>query len=340
MPTFYDIFNNAPFRAIEITGAIQLIDYQPTLLGVMGENLFQTKRSRFRDIAIQKSERMMRLVPVSPIGAPPVQLERAGAEVRSFRTRRLAKATTVYAEEMTGVLHLPLFDATKTMQQEVAERSGLIRDDIELTEEHMRLGAVQGKVIDADGVTVLDDWFANWGIPEPDVVNFHFDVETTNIRMICDALTDSIWRSSRGAWVDGVSQVHSLCGSDFFTKLVSHPTVEKTYLNYAAAADLRGAVPDDFNFGGISFHRYRGSSNGLFAIPDNEARFFPTGAGDTFQRVMGPAEFDPWINQAGQDIYALTILDTKRGAFAEVEQYNYPLYVCTRPEMLRKGVAS
>jgi hypothetical protein len=340
MPQFFDIFNNRPFQAVEITGAIELVEYQPTLLGTLGENLFRTVRSRFRQVAISKRSHQMRLVPVSPIGAPPVQLERTGGDMRSFQTKRLAKATTVYAEELSGILHMPLFDATRTTQQEVAERSGLIRDDIELTEEHMRLGAIQGKVIDADGTTVLDDWFANWGVPVPATINFHFDVETTNIRLICDDLINTVWMASKGAWIQGVSRVEALCGSEFYRSLITHPTVVATYMNYAAAADLRGDIPDSFNYGGITFHRYRSAPSGEFSIPADQARFYPVGAGDTFQRVMGPAEFDPWINQAGQDIYAMTILDRDRGAWAKVEQYNYPLYACLRPEMLQTGVAA
>jgi hypothetical protein len=341
MPTLIDIFNNRPFRAVELTAAMEQIVPVPTLLGNMGEALFRTVRSRFRTVAIFKRQHVMRLIPVSPIGAPPVQLEKVPGEMRNFGTRRIAKATTVYAEEMQGLLAMPDFQATTTMQAELAQRAGLIRDDVELTHEHQRLGAVQGMVIDADGTTVLDDWFANWGVPVPAAFNFHFDIDTTPIRAICDNVRNAIWLASKGAWVDGQTEIHALCGMAFFQDLIGHPMVERTYLNYAAAAELRGEIADTFLFGGIVWHRYRGGTMTEFAIPDNQCRFFPMRTnGEVFQRVMGPAEFDPFINTPGQDLYALTIPDRDRGAWVATELYNYPLYVCLRPEMLQTGIAS
>lgn len=338
MPRLLNIFANRPFQAVELTNAMNLITPIPTLLGTLGTNLFNTVRSRTRQIAVYRKDNIARLVPVSPIGAPPVQLERAGAKMDSFYTRRLAKATTIYAENLQGVLLLPDFQAVPTMQGEVARDSVAIRDDIELTEEHMRFGAIQGKVLDADGTTVLDDWYANWGVSVPAAVNFHLDVTTTNLREIADTVKMLMFRASKGAWVQGVTRVAALAGDTFFKDLINHPTIVAQYMNWAAAADLRGEMPDFFDVGGIRFYRYLSEPTYDLAIPADEVRFFPIGAREVFQRVMGPAEFDPFVNQPGRDIYALTIPDTKRGAFVMVEQYNYPLYMCLRPELLQRGV--
>jgi hypothetical protein len=339
-----DIFSQRPFRAIELTAAFQVIPPMPTMLGSMGEDLFRTVRSRSRVIGITKRNGMYRLIPTSPIGAPPVELEKTGGEIRLFSTRRLAKGSTLYAEELQGILQEPLYDAVASMQAELADRAAKIRDDMELTFEHQRFGALMGKVIDADGTTVLDDWFANWEQPIPAAFNFHLDVATTNLRLVCDAIYEAMLLASQtygGGWINGVSQVHALAGSAFFTALVTHPMVERTYLNYQAAADLRGDIGgDEFTFGNIVWHRYRGTPNGDFSIPSNESRFFPVGAGDTFQRVQAPAEFAPFINQPGQDTYSMTIPDRDRDAWTRFEMYSYPLFVCTQPAMLQSGVAS
>jgi hypothetical protein len=133
--------------------------------------------------------------------------------------------------------------------------------------------------------------------------------------------------------------VHALMGSSAFDLLISHPEVRNTYLNYAAAADLRGPYPDAFTYGGIVFHDYRGADDGttLTPIDDDEIRFFPVGGRDVFQRVLAPAEFDPFVNQPGQEIYAISIPDRDRGASVRVECYCYPLYICLRPQMLLRG---
>ena len=325
---------------MEVSAVLQDTPYRPDFLGQFGERLFPTLRSRFRIVAVIKKKDGMALIPVSPIGAPPVQLEQGSADIRPFYTRRLAKASTVWAEELQGVLQLPEFQQVQSLQAELASRALQIRADIETTHEHMRLGALFGKVVDADGSRVLDNWYVNWGVPEPTPFNFHLDVATTEIRTVCTRVRDAMFYASPGSWVQGQTEVHGLCGKDFFELLTSHPNVKEKYLNTVNALQLSQEAADEFSWGGITFHKYRGTPGGEFGIADDEVRFFPLGARDAFQRAMGPAEFDPFINTPGQDVYGLTIPDRDRGSFTIYEGYSYPLYICLRPEMLQRGVAS
>jgi hypothetical protein len=335
-----DIFQNRAFSAIELTTTLNDAPYRPEFLGNFGEALFPTTRSRFRTIAVVKRKTGMALIPVSPIGAPPVELEGPSADVRPFFTRRLAKGSTVYAEELQGVLALPDFQQVVAgVAEELASRAVTIRADIETTHEHMRLGAIFGKVVDADGVRVLDDWFANWGVAEPVPFNFHLDVATTNVRSICTDIRDAMFNASPGSWVQGRTEVHALAGGTFFKLLTSHPTIERVYLNTQNALQLGQEQADVWEWGGITFHKYRGTPGGEFSVGDEEVRIFPLGARDAFSRVAGPAEFAPFINTPGQDVYGLTIPDRDRDAWARYEGYSYPLYVCLRPEMLQRGVA-
>lgn len=335
-----DIFNHRAFSAVEVTTVLQDTPYRPEFLGDFGEALFPVLRSRFRMVGIVKTKTGFQLIPVSPIGAPPVELELGEADIRPFFTRRLAKASTVYAESLQGILQLPEFQQVQTLQAELGQRALTIRQDMETTHEHMRLGAIFGKVVDADGQRVLDDWYANWGIPEPVAINFHLDVATTNLRTICTRVRDEMFYACPGAWIQGRTEIHGLCGKDFFEKLVSHPNVEEKYLNTINALQLSQEQSDEFTWGGLTFHKYRGTPGGEFGIADDECRFFPVGGRDVFQRAQGPAEFDPYINTPGQDIYALTVPDRDRGTYTRYEAYSYPLYLCLRPEVLRRAVRS
>lgn len=336
MPMLWDIFNSAPFRAVELTEVLQNVVPIPRYLGGLGERLFPTVNARARMIMIARMNSVLNLIPVSPTGAPPVELELYGGDARPFVTKRLAKGSTVYAEELQGILNAPLFEAVRGMIEEITRRAGLIRDDHEATEEHMRLGAVMGVVTDADGVTIVDDWFANWGITQPAYVDIALNDVTLNPRLAIDAMTRGIWLDSEGAWVEGQTEIHALVGDTFFTKLVTHPNVEKTYLNYAAAAELRDQIADTFTYGGVVWHRWRGMPGGPFVIPDNEFRAFPLGAG-AFQRVLGPGEFGAYVNQPGREYISMVIPDRDRDAWVRHEGYKYPLYVCLRPRMLRRG---
>jgi hypothetical protein len=339
MPLLSDIFNQRPFQAIELTAAFDAIDYVPMPLGEFGQRLFPTQRVRTRTIAVAKGVNRYALIPVSPIGAPPVELEKLPGDVRPFVTRRLAKGSTVTAESLQGVFSLPMLEQISSVQAEVADRARMIREDIELTKENMRLGAVMGQVYDADGTTVLDDWFSNWGEAVPTPIAFDLDVTTTAIRAKCQAVIRHMQIAGKGGWVAGRTEVHAITGFAFFDALISHPEVTKTYINWPAARELRDAQPDTFSFGGITFHSFRPADDGetLTPVEDDEAHFFPVGGNNVFAEILAPAEFDPFINQAGRDIYAISIPDRDRGAWQRFEGYVYPLYMCLRPAMLIKG---
>ncbi|MER8124679.1 major capsid protein, partial [Acinetobacter baumannii] len=90
---------------------------------------------------------------------------------------------------------------------------------------------------------------------------------------------------------------------------------------------------------GVTWHNYRGTDdNTTVAIDPDEAKFFPVGARDVFKKAMAPAEFGPFMNTPGKDVYAINIPDRDRQAWTRGEQYSYPLYFCQRPDVLRKGV--
>lgn len=334
-----DVWNNRPFQRVELTAAIESIDYVPRPLGALGDSLFPTSSVRTRMVAVQKRTNRYALIPTSPIGAPPVELEKKPGDVRPFETHRIAKGSTVYAEEMQGMLWAPETDMVRTLQEEIAERGRMIREDHDLTHENMRLGAVMGRVIDADGTTVLDDWFANWGEPQPAAIDMELDDTNTSVRAKCTQVIRAMRRAGKGGFVDGQTEVHALIGPGAFDLLVSHEDVIRTYLNWPDAAMLRGAQPNTFQWGGITWHEVQPADDTvtMTVVGDDEIRFFPVAGRDVFQRILAPAEFDPWVNSPGQEIYAITIPDRDRQAWVRVECYCYPLYVCLRPAMLIRG---
>jgi hypothetical protein len=332
-----NLFNLPTFQAVQLTAVVERIIYQPSMLGAFGPALFAVSSSSTRQIAMAQSEGVLSLIPTSPIGAPPVELEKKPSDLRSFLIHRLAKGSTLMAESLTGLMLAPDFQQVAMVQQELADRSAKIRTDLEFTQEFMRLGAVLGRVLDADG-SVLDDFWQTWGVPLPAWIDFPLNDPNANLRMLLRQLTRDVERSSQGGWIPGRTQLHALCGAEFYERLLTHPKVEATYLSWSAAADLRSQILDQFPFGGIVWHDYRGTDDGTtMAIAGNEAHFFPVGANEAFRQIWGPAEFEPFINLPGRDIYALTIPDRDRGAWVRFEAYNYPLFVCSRPDMLRRG---
>ena len=56
-----------------------------------------------------------------------------------------------------------------------------------------------------------------------------------------------------------------------------------------------------------------------------------------FRVAQSPAETFDFVNTPGLDVYAMTIPDRNRNASVRIELYSYPLFICTRPEMLQRA---
>ncbi|CDZ43091.1 Phage protein GP20 [Neorhizobium galegae bv. officinalis] len=336
-----DIFSQNAWGLIEVQEeVIDRVDFKPQLLGSLG--LFAPIYSRSRTIAIVDRNGTLTLIPTSPTGAPPEELIPKGAKVRTMEAVRLAKGSTIYAIELAGIAALPMDEQTVEVADEVASRTAQITDDLELTWEHMRFGAIQGKVLDADGTTVLVDWFSFWGIAEPTEINFALNVDATDVRKKCRDLKRQMQKAGKGIWTPN-TKVGALVGDTFFDMLVNHPQIKETKIGTERAPTLENIEGySSIEIEGIVFINYRGTDDdSTIAVGTEKARFFPIGARNAFQVGWAPAsEFKPYLNKRGQEKVGLLLSDTSgRDEWDRVEIYSYPLYIATRPEMLLRARA-
>mgnify|MGYP000398020722 CR=1 FL=1 len=332
-----NVFTGNAFSAISLTGAIEKRDYLPQLLGSL--NLFEPEPVNTRNVMVDRSSTGLTLIPTSADGSPPAQLERSGRDIVNLRTTRLAKSFTMFAREIEAIRETGSETELMRVQTEYMKRMDRVNRDMELTHEYHRLGALQGLLLDADGTTVIYNYETEFAEVIPAPISFELDVTTTNIHKICKSITRDMARTSKGAMA--AASVHSLCGDAFYDDLVSHPNVEKFYLNQAAARDAmanQGQVWESFTVGGITFHNYRGTDdNSTVAIPDAEARFFPVGAADTFKVAYAPHDSFDFVNTPGQRTYAQNVIDKDRNMWVMGELYSYPLYVNQRAGLVRKA---
>lgn len=332
-----DIFNSSAFSTTSLSGMVEKMDYVPQLLGSL--NLFTPEPVRTRNIFVDRTDGGLTLIPTSADGAPPESLIGDGRDAVSLRTTRLAKEFTIYAHELNGIRASGTETELMAVQSEFARRTGRIRDDMELTHEFHRLGALQGLLLDADGSTVIYDYSTEFNESIPAATSFELDVSTTKVHDLCKDVARGMARSGRGS-LAGAS-IHALAGDDFYDALVSHANVEKFYLQQQEARNMReaqGQIFESFRVGGITFHNYRGTDdNSTVAIPTAEAKFFPVGARDVFKQAMAPLETLEYVNTPGQNVYQMAIPDRDRNMWAKGEIYSYPLYVCQQPRVLRRA---
>jgi len=310
-------------------------------------------------ISVERRGNELRLIKTSPRGAP---LEEGGRDqrlIKLFETSRIAKGDTVSASEIQNMRAFGEESELQTAIEFISRQQDRLIGDIELTWENMMLGAIQGAVLDADG-SILYDWFAEWGITPPASINFKLDVEDTDIEKICRDIIRDIQKKSKGAFGLG-SHIIGLAGDEFFDRLTSHKTIRETYLNtvnaqnlnqnfgIATQSALQSGSYATFSYGGITFINYRGvddydvsaqkGTQRAIGIKPDEVQFVPVGSRGVFQKAFAPMESFDFANTIGRPLYSMLIRDEERNFWVRPEVYSYPIFICTRPEMLMKGKA-
>ncbi|SNY94067.1 Phage major capsid protein E [Cohaesibacter sp. ES.047] len=330
------IFSDDAFRTMELTEALNETEYVPQFLDSLG--IFEEESITGRDFGVERVGQSLNLIPTSALGAPPRQTERDPRKITTFKTTRLADAFTLFAFEIEGIRDDGPDGGLLNTLTEFDKRNRVILDNMDLTKEFHRLGALQGKLLDADGTTVIYDYFSELGVAEPAAVDFGLNDETTNVRQVCTDIKRQMTRGSKGAITSG-TQIHSLAGDEFFDTLVNHASVSETYKARQGEQLRENMAFETFYYGGIFFHNYRGTDdNSSVAIASDEVKVFPVGANGVFKKVTSPAEFGPWVNTYGEDRYGLMVEDRDRQAWVKGEVYSYPLFLCAKPYCLRSGV--
>jgi hypothetical protein len=333
-----DVFKQDAFSATSLSTAVDKIDYIPDQLSRI-DGLFIPDPVRTTEIWIEERSTGAVVLPFSPRGAPPHQTGGDKRKARPFSTLRYGDASRITASELIGIRAFGSETELKTVQSEVARRQKKIIDNTKLTKEYHLFNCVAfAKVLDADG-TVMYNWATEFSQSIPAEVDFDLDNATPAsgaVRKKCTAARRSIKKALKG--VGEPTGIVGICGDAFWDDLTGNPEVEKTFLNWSAAQDLRGNTGhgkewSTFRYGEIDFVNYRGTDDSSFGVNTDLCKFFPVGAG-IFRWAMSPGERMEHVGTLGQEFYSNMVLDKDRDAWADVEVYSYPLPVCTMPSAL------
>lgn len=340
-----DIFNDDPFSAISLTVSIQNSEYVPQFLG--GLNLFGGMPSYTNTIAIEEENGTLSVIATSPRGAPPEQSKNTKRTMRHISTVRLAREAVIYADQVAGIRALGTDNELQTAEQVVKSRIdgpfGL-RAEMELTHEYHRLGAIDGAVYDADGVTKLWDFYTLFGVSRPSVTNFDFGAMTADgstFHQACTTLLRAIVKELQGMPLANMRPV-VLCGDNFYDGAYHNKEVKsarvagETGKTSAVEVISKNGAYSSFDYGGFTWVNYRGTADGKVGIGTNDARLFPYGVPGLFQTHFGFADFDPFINTAGLPVYLLQPKNrqTERARVFEIQ--SNPLHLCVKPKSLRR----
>ena len=339
-----NVFDDDAFSMVTLTSAVNELDFVPGLAtsvfrGV-GRGVPSTR------IAIERRSTGLAIIPTSPRGAPAPQEVQDKASMFDLTIPHIVLEQTISAasvQDRRGFGTSALASAQTVINDAMAKMSGRM----DLTVEHMCLGALQGKILDADGSTIVD-LFDAFDVSPPATVTFS---NTANsLRPTCLALKRDIERAAKVVLPAGAT-VKAFCSASFFDSVTGHPDATAAYANWEAAAqNLAGDNRAGWTFGGIEFAEYRGSDDvipgeepsdasliGKVGIPDGEAIFFIDGVPALYDFVAAPADWFSAVNEVGLPRYAAVVQDDNLARWVKLHVQSNPLPLCLRPATLTKG---
>lgn len=357
-PNILDVFRSDAFTTMALTAGIEKRPYLPVGLGAL--KIFDPDPIRTTAVAIEERAGVLTLIPVSERGAPGAQRTGERRKARYFDVPRLRKSDVIRASELQNVREFvdetgAAVTVEMQLQTEIARRlsgpTGL-QADMEYTREFHRLGAAAGILYDADGSSVIYNWFEEFNISAPAEIDFDLaagaTAETGTLRPTCNDVVRGMARAAGGAFTAQTSVI-GLCGDDFWDGITNHQDARKTFLaTQEAAEQRRGLDPTgldalgfgSFTYGGITWVNYRGSDDGTtVGVASTKVKFIPVNAPGIFREVQAPGESFEWVNQPGKKEYVRIMPDLVRNEYVELEVDAYPLHICTRPGVLYSGRA-
>lgn len=330
-------FENPAFSMSALTAAINILPNNYGLMDSMG--LFPSKPVRFRSVVVEEKNGILTLLPTMPVGSPGTVGKQGKRKLRSFVIPHIPHDDVVLPEEVQGIRAFGSETELQTVASVMAEHLQTMRNKHAITLEHLRMGALKGIILDADG-SELYNLFDLFDIT-PKVVNFQLGSAATDIKKKCLDLKRYLEKSLKGERMNGV---HCLVSEEFFDALTSHEKVVAAYDRWQDSFALRSDMRSGFTFAGITFEEYAGEAsdgddNVHRFIAAGEGHAFPLGTVDTFATYFSPADFNETANTLGQPLYAKQEpRKFERGT--DIHTQSNPLPMCHRPAVLVKVTAA
>jgi hypothetical protein len=315
----------------------QAINVLPNMYGRVNElGLFTFRPQTNPSVIVEMKNGVLTLVQSTPWGGPAPKSKSGKRTTRSFVVPHMPLEDTVLASEVIGIRAFGTENVAETVSGRVNDKLQIMRNKLDQTMEWRKMGALKGVVLDADGSSVLYDYFTEFGVTKK-TVTFNFSSPTFDVRGACMQVVRHMEDNLMG---ETMTRAGALVSPEFFDELVEHPTVQKAFANYSEAAQrIGGDMRKGFSFGGLTFEEYRANVDGKRFIDASEGHAFPVGTFETFSNFGAPADFVETVNTLALPYYARQQnKDFNRGVDLHVQANQLPLV--TRPATIVELVAA
>ncbi len=331
-----DIFNDDAFRVSALIDTITDVPRVPSQ--IRDEGLFTEYGIMTPTVMIERQGRELSLVPTAPRGAPGQPVSRTGRKLIPMAAVHLPQTGAVLADEVYGVRAFGSETEVMQVQALVRDKLAIMRESMDLTIEHMMMGALKGLVVDADGTTPIWNMYDIFGFTQETLFwDINTPTTTTDLKQKCIQLKREVRNSLGGRAFTGV---RVKCSESFFDKFVGHNNMKAAWDRWNNGAFLRESQTEaDFEFAGVSFHIYSGGTGTSESMTDfvepDTAYAYPVGVPRMFHCAYAPADYMETVNTMGVPYYAKQErMKMDRGV--ELEAQANPLIFNKLPEAVKK----
>lgn len=286
-------------------------------------------------LSIERRDGKLGLVEPSERGGPGETTDDENRDKVPVIVPHYQRDDSIKADEVQNVREFGTESSLETIANRVNRKAQRHGQDLTMTLEHQRVGALKGIVTAKSGKTVVNLYNA-FGIAVPAAVSLELDVDTT----LVTGLWQDVVYGIEDALDEPYSGIHVFTGRDFHKTMWQHKSVRETFIYHGGAEVLRQDVPDVFTFGGATWERYKTGARatadlGAPYIAADEARVAVLGVPDLYITRFAPADYNETVNTPGLPLYSQAIEKLNRKGYDLEVQMN-AISICTRPGVLRR----
>jgi len=303
------------FTREELLVAVQKAPYIPGQLGGLG--LFETRGLTSTTLAVEVApDNDVTVATAVPRGTPPAPLNLEKRAVYTFPVSTYNKQIAVLADEVLNVRAMGTRGAAEVVTTRRDEAVAKLRRWVDQQLEHLRVACVNAPD-NAIGSRPADQVIA-------------FANNDAGMRsVVYDKIILPMETALGGTPYSGLL---AICDDVFWKAFIASKSVSDTYLNWAAAVELRNQVPENgFSYGGVTWMRYRGA--GTTDISSGYAKVVPLGVDGMFIQAFAPDDTISSVGAGAMGVpYYLNAWDLDDDKGWRLTVQSHPVMVCTRPE--------
>lgn len=311
-----DIFRDY-FTRENLVRALEKMPYTPGQIGAAG--VFETVGLTSTTLAVEEQTTDAgRVLTQIARGAPRTNTELDKRKVHSFTTGTYGDQGTVFADQCLnarGAGVNGMADVVTALRDRIMRK---LRLNMDLTHEKLRMDCLL-----APGTTEFGSAGSEQTIAvQTDATKTRQEIFNKIIKPVEDALGGIPFSGIR-VW----------CSDGYWADLLENKQIRETFLNWQAAAELRGDTRQAVPFGGVTWERYRGTST--CKVTDDKAVVVPVGVPDMFWQAFAPNDT---VESVGSGAMGLPyymgskpIIDSQGTKAMDMSIQSHPKMVCGRP---------